>query len=76
MSPKVPVSIRASDDTLNRLLILNKLSEYPPHQVKSKFFALLIKDRCEYLIEELSKKENLSETEALVLKELMDARTK
>ncbi len=67
---KLPVSLRISEEDKNRLHILNLLPKYPKHQVKSKFFSLLIKDRCDFLREELSNKDVLTETEAEVLKEL------
>ena len=65
---KFPVTLRASEEDINLLLILNKIPQYPKHQVKSKFFSLLIRGRAEALYNELVKKGELSETESEVLK--------
>ena len=67
---KQPITLRVGSEELNRLTILNMLPAYPKHQVKSKFFSLLIKDRCDFLYNELSAKGQLTETEMEVLKEL------
>lgn len=71
MSKKEPITLRVGRDDLNRLLILNKIPQYPKHQIKSKFFTLLIKDRCEFLIKELSSRDDLNENEAAILDELI-----
>jgi len=64
---KKPTSVRMSPDDLNRLEILNKIPQYPKHQVKSKFFSLLIRDRCDFLRESYSSRTDLNETETEVL---------
>ena len=69
---KFPITLRITKEDENRLHILNLIPNYPKHQVKSKFFALLIKDRCDYLLKELGKKKDRNETEEEVLKLLTE----
>ena len=69
-TPNVPISLRASTDTLKRIEILNKIKGYPKHQVKSKLFTLLIKGECETLLKELRSKKNPTQIEKEVIEEL------